>query len=229
MPTRNSESMQHLRDQKLARGQCSWSGCYKSASEGFRRCDLHREKERANSRARERKETPNDKARRKKKNAERIVKGLCIACGKNPVSENRQVRCRPCLDRRNATSLSHRRHKDPKVCSRCPELKIKGRSLCAYHLTEARFRVALRKTLLDGRRGYISKDFFWRLIEQQHRRCNTCFVNLDLVEIHIDHIVSLSQGGMHDESNLQLLCAQCNEAKGTKTQAEFVRSKRRLF
>ena len=32
--------------------------------------------------------------------------------------------------------------------------------------------------------------------------------------VHLDHIVPVARGGSHDVSNLQVLCARCNQTKG---------------
>lgn len=48
-------------------------------------------------------------------------------------------------------------------------------------------------------------------------QCAQCGTNLNLElieEEHIDHIIPLAVGGTNDLSNLQLLCAPCNLAKG---------------
>lgn len=64
----------------------------------------------------------------------------------------------------------------------------------------------------------------WLRIGVYHRdkgRCQECQRDLSGVvlleeKIHIDHIVPLAHGGTNDPTNLQLLCAACNLAKGTK-------------
>jgi 5-methylcytosine-specific restriction endonuclease McrA len=39
---------------------------------------------------------------------------------------------------------------------------------------------------------------------------------------HIDHMLPLSRGGTHDESNLTLACLRCNLEKRTATAAEYM-------
>ena len=233
MVTKEARSMKNLREQKRSQGLCSWSGCYEEVSEGFRRCTLHREKEKYNSRNRERKYYQKDAVRlaemKKKRKEERSSKGICISCGHNaPVGQGKR-RCRPCMDKQNANSLVLKHSKGTNVCPNCPELKVPGRSRCAYHLADARMRVALRKGIMSSHKGVVGKDFYQKLMEQQGGKCAFCSTKLESVEVHIDHMVPLSRGGMHDESNLQLLCARCNEVKGPRTQTEFALSKGRLF
>jgi ATP adenylyltransferase len=51
----------------------------------------------------------------------------------------------------------------------------------------------------------------------QNPYCTLCGSRPDRnsdVELDIDHIVPVSKGGSDDESNLQVLCAKCNRAKG---------------
>jgi hypothetical protein len=49
----------------------------------------------------------------------------------------------------------------------------------------------------------------WR---RDHGRCVQCGSN---EQLEFDHIIPLSRGGSSTERNLQLLCAQCNRAKGS--------------
>ena len=49
--------------------------------------------------------------------------------------------------------------------------------------------------------------------------CRNCGVHASApgVVMHIDHVIPLAEGGTNALSNLQLLCAKCNLAKGKKT------------
>ena len=62
-----------------------------------------------------------------------------------------------------------------------------------------------------------------KLFRRQGRRCAACSATGtdDGWQFHLDHIMPLSRGGKHEESNLQVLCAACNLSKGTKTMAEW--------
>ena len=71
------------------------------------------------------------------------------------------------------------------------------------------------------------------LFEAQGKRCAYSWCRTDLSHNrprsrHVDHIVPLAAGGSNDRSNLQILCRECNEAKGAKDPVEFVRMMEQL-
>jgi 5-methylcytosine-specific restriction endonuclease McrA len=54
--------------------------------------------------------------------------------------------------------------------------------------------------------------------------CNYCGCDLAFDQRttwHIDHVVPLSRGGLHEIGNLVIACAQCNRAKGARTPDEW--------
>lgn len=59
---------------------------------------------------------------------------------------------------------------------------------------------------------------------QKYKRCVLCGAkphqDLDIV-LDVDHIIPSSKGGSDDESNLQVLCSQCNRAKGNRDDEDF--------
>jgi 5-methylcytosine-specific restriction endonuclease McrA len=72
----------------------------------------------------------------------------------------------------------------------------------------------------------VSKDIVRILWVKQQGHCNNIVCDVDLVfeieKYHLDHIMPLILGGLHDDANLQLLCAKCNRRKGSKHPSEFV-------
>ena len=47
--------------------------------------------------------------------------------------------------------------------------------------------------------------------------------------MQLDHIMPLALGGLHDDSNLQSLCAKCNQRKNAKDPLAFARENGRLL
>lgn len=51
------------------------------------------------------------------------------------------------------------------------------------------------------------------------RDASTCWICERVVpedEIHLDHVVPLSRGGLHDPENVRVACASCNMWKGAR-------------
>lgn len=66
-----------------------------------------------------------------------------------------------------------------------------------------------------------------RVIERDGYHCVYCDEDLTNSEIHLDHIIPESQGGLTSYDNLQVTCRKCNLAKGILTESEFVSRLRR--
>jgi 5-methylcytosine-specific restriction endonuclease McrA len=60
-----------------------------------------------------------------------------------------------------------------------------------------------------------------RLYKDQKGLCIYCRCRLNFGASHIDHIISVNQGGTNDLDNTQLLCAGCNLKKSDQNDKEF--------
>jgi 5-methylcytosine-specific restriction endonuclease McrA len=69
----------------------------------------------------------------------------------------------------------------------------------------------------------LSKSIVMRLIEEQKNKCAYCKTKLN--KFHVDHIIPLSKGGRNVDSNVQLLCPNCNFSKGAKDPIDFMRER----
>lgn len=52
-----------------------------------------------------------------------------------------------------------------------------------------------------------------RVMERDHFRCRRCGAGPAAATLEVDHVVPVAKGGTADESNLQTLCATCNNGK----------------
>lgn len=67
--------------------------------------------------------------------------------------------------------------------------------------------------------GVVSEGFVSLLLRMQGRKCAFCAKNLG--EYHVDHMIPVALGGKTEDENLQLLCPECNRAKGAKLPSVF--------
>ena len=59
------------------------------------------------------------------------------------------------------------------------------------------------------------------VIERDGLRCVYCDEDLSNAEVHLDHVIPESRGGLTNYSNLQVTCRKCNLAKGVLSESEF--------
>lgn len=59
----------------------------------------------------------------------------------------------------------------------------------------------------------LSRTKINEVISRQRNKCRRCSTILDQIDINIDHIVPLSEGGTSDLGNLQALCGSCRNKK----------------
>lgn len=68
--------------------------------------------------------------------------------------------------------------------------------------------------------GEVSSDIVERLFIEQRGLCYYC--GIDLEEWHLEHMIPISRGGLHDDRNLCISCPTCNLRKQNKTAEEFI-------
>ena len=57
------------------------------------------------------------------------------------------------------------------------------------------------------------------LYDQSRDGCPICGVEIDALNMSVDHIVPVSKGGKNSLKNFQLLCQSCNSRKGNREQS----------
>lgn len=68
---------------------------------------------------------------------------------------------------------------------------------------------------------FITEEWLRVEFEKQEGRCALTGRPITVETFEIDHILPRSRGGSDDRSNLRLLCAEANQAKGAMTDGEF--------
>jgi 5-methylcytosine-specific restriction endonuclease McrA len=86
-----------------------------------------------------------------------------------------------------------------------------------------RLQAAKRKARKLENGGELSKGLIPNLMRLQKGLCACC--REKLVNYQIDHIYPLAKGGQNIDSNIQLLCPDCNRRKNAKHPIDFMQSK----
>ena len=102
------------------------------------------------------------------------------------------------------------------------KVKAMSKAYLAEHPEKYRAYANKRRARKLNQLGVVSKGISLRLLASQEYRCVTCETDIRPPQpYHLDHIIPLARGGMHEDSNLQCLCPTCNLSKGAKLPAEW--------
>ena len=80
----------------------------------------------------------------------------------------------------------------------------------------------IHRTDIPEREVSRSKGIRAQLFARQKGKCRGCERDFYYSALELDHIVPLSKGGQDGNSNLQLLCGNCNKVKGARPMAYLV-------
>jgi hypothetical protein len=64
----------------------------------------------------------------------------------------------------------------------------------------------------------VPRSMFLRVVRRDNQTCQVCGRILKEDEIQIDHIIPFSEGGPTEESNLRVLCVDCNRKRGASVE-----------
>ena len=72
------------------------------------------------------------------------------------------------------------------------------------------------------KKQYIPLNLRRAVIDRDGVHCVFCDEDLTDQEIHLDHVIPESRGGLTTLNNLQVTCRKCNLAKGSLSESEFI-------
>lgn len=134
-----------------------------------------------------------------------------------------QAQYRPIYRAKNKTqlvaeSVKWRRNNPERAAEHCRQSRKRHPETSRAATRNRRARLAA----CDGR--HTSEDI-QEIGANQRWRCACCKTNLKKVGHHVDHIHPIAAGGGNDKSNLQLLCAPCNQSKNARHPVDFMQSR----
>ena len=112
-------------------------------------------------------------------------------------------------------AVERRRAKDPVIRA------AKRRAYVKANPEKAREWTHTRKSRKYGR---LPKGTVKSLGDAQKWQCIACRCSVKTV-FHLDHIMPLALGGLHEPLNMQLLCPRCNLQKSAKHPVDFMRER----
>lgn len=89
----------------------------------------------------------------------------------------------------------------------------------------AKKSIAKRRSLLRKAVGVFSAKDIEQMYRNQFGKCYYCHKTLHF-KFHVDHRHPISRGGTNSKENLAVTCPTCNLSKASKTEEEFIRSRK---
>ena len=178
--------------------------------------------------------------------AERIMSGNCIECrrawragrvsvsiwrkkyyqvNKKVENENsRQYDLNHKAERKEYSAKYRDAHREESRLTRA-KWRLDNPDYCAKHRAAHPewYRVYTENRRQRESSGELSRDLVPRLYKLQRGKCACCQQRLGK-DFHLDHIISLSRGGLNVDANIQLLRPKCNSRKGSTDPIEFMQS-----
>jgi hypothetical protein len=109
-----------------------------------------------------------------------------------------------------------------------PENKAKARAaIAAWQAANPdaiRTATRNRRARLTNAQGEHTAADLAEILTAQGNRCAYCRADLRRRKKHVDHIKPLARGGSNGRSNLQYLCAPCNQAKSARDPIDYAQS-----
>lgn len=162
--------------------------------------------------------------------------GSILGCGRHTI--NKMLTHHGIVIRPQTMRLWREAIPEEKRCKGCSALKFtseyyEGVNYCKACVTKrvARYQKANRHkvrawvhkrlALMRGSYGNVSADVIWQMYEDQSGLCAYCEVPL-FGTYHIDHMIPLCNGGIHEWHNIAITCPDCNQRKNRRPLEEFI-------
>ena len=158
-----------------------------------------------------------------------VNKGRCIVCScstfRHSLSPASQCRQCPTNDTRIYKSADLAGLHLPQFCSPAlPNLRSKGPArfeLCDEmgETLSMEAPIITYPRLTGAFRPNSSRPLLYRM---QDERCNGCFAKKPYADLTFDHRLAKSLDGLRTMQNAELMCSDCNGAKGSRDMAAFL-------
>ena len=111
-------------------------------------------------------------------------------------------------------NLEAARAREAAYCERHrDEARARAAAYHAAHPLKHRANCALRRARQKA--ATAEPVDYKRIIARDAGRCYLCGALVDQGDLHIDHVIPLSKGGVHSYDNLRVTCSTCNLRKGS--------------
>ena len=121
----------------------------------------------------------------------------------------------------------YRRGESERYAERCKQYSRGWQQRNKVHVLEYN---RARRAKMYEQMGSVTPGIKGILTARQNRQCAFCRAKLGVGRaVHLDHVMPLALGGMHDDANLQVLCQSCNLHKQAKDPIKFARENGRLL
>ena len=165
---------------------------------------------------------PEARKARQDRHAAKVGKEVLRASSRKSYEKHRMARLAAAKEKRETSGGKHRaenRERNRKWRAENPSAQLAAKAKYRDLHPDAQRSYSHSRRVKTGAGMTARQLSAWA--KAQDKRCFYCDGLCDS-SYHIDHIVPLSKGGEHKESNLVIACAPCNLAKGASDPVEFL-------
>ena len=156
----------------------------------------------------------------------------CVGCGQEKIRANSRAWAARNYESTHAWSKAHPEYFRAWRAANLEKRRDYNIAWRAANPGKKREHHRARRATKRNQLGVVTPGIELTLIARQKYRCAApgCGKRVGgRLAYHLDHITPLAKGGLHDDTNLQILCAPCNMSKGAKEQSDFARERGMLL